>query len=55
MLGWSAAQAEAIHQAQRAIRLVAPRRMTLVLCGADVALLAEELHRLHAAIRRPAR
>jgi hypothetical protein len=46
MLGWSAASAEAIDLALRAIRFAAQRRLTLVLCGADLVPLAEDLHRL---------
>ena len=53
MLGWSAASAEAIDLALRAIRLAAQRRMTLVLCGADLVPLAEELHRLSLTTTRP--
>jgi len=53
MLGWSAASAEAIDLALRAIRFSAQRRMTLVLCGADLVPLAEELHRLTLTPARP--
>lgn len=53
MLGWSAARAEAIDLALRAIRFAAQRRTTLVLCGADLVPLAEELHRLSLTAARP--
>lgn len=53
MLGWSTASAEAIDLALRAIRLAAQRRLTLVLCGADLVPLAEELHRLTLGAARP--
>jgi hypothetical protein len=53
MLGWSAASAEPIDLALRAIRLAAQRRMTLVLCGVDVVPLAEELHGLTLTAARP--
>src|SRR5262245_45136153 len=46
MLGWNPASAEAIDLALRAIRFAAQRRASLVLCGADLVPLAEELHRL---------
>jgi hypothetical protein len=53
MLGWSAASAEAIDLALRAIRFAAQRRGPLVLCGADLVPLAEELHRLTLTAARP--
>lgn len=53
MLGWSAASAEAVDLALRAIRFAAQRRTTLVLCGADLVPLAEELHRLTLTAARP--
>jgi len=53
MLGWSDSAAEAIDLALRAIRFAAQRRMTLVLCGADLVPLAEELHRLTLTAERP--
>jgi hypothetical protein len=46
MLGWSEGAAEVVDLALRAIRFAAQRRTTLVLCGADLVPLAEELHRL---------
>jgi FHA domain len=53
MLGWSAASAEEVDLALRAIRFTAQRRMTLVLCGMDPLPLAEELHRLTLGPARP--
>jgi hypothetical protein len=53
MLGWSASAAEAIDLALRAIRFAAQRRTPLVLCGADLVPLAEELHRLTLTAARP--
>lgn len=53
MLGWSAASAESLDLALRAIRFTAQRRMTLALCGADLVPLAEELHRLSLTPTRP--
>jgi hypothetical protein len=53
MLGWSATAAEAIDLALRAIRFTAQRRLTLVLCGADLVPLAEDLHRLTLTAARP--
>jgi hypothetical protein len=53
MLGWGPASAEALDLALRAIRFAAQRRMTLVLCGADLIPLAEELHRLTLTPARP--
>ena len=53
MLGWSASAAEAVDLALRAIRFAAQRRTPLVLCGADLVPLAEELHRLTLTAARP--
>lgn len=53
MLGWSAASAGPVDLALRAIRLAAQRRSRLVLIGADVVPLAEELHRLTLGPARP--
>jgi hypothetical protein len=53
MLGWGAASAELVDLALRAIRLAAQRRSSLVLVGADVVPLAEELHRLTLGAARP--
>ena len=53
MLGWSASAAEAVDLALRAIRFAAQRRTPLVLCGADLVPLAEELHRLTLTATRP--
>lgn len=53
MLGWGAASAEAVDLALRAIRFTAQRRSRLVLVGAGVVPLAEELHRLTLGPRRP--
>jgi hypothetical protein len=53
MIGWSAASAEAIDLALRAIRFAAQHRLTLVLCGVDLVPLAEELHRLTLTAARP--
>jgi len=54
MIGWSAARADAVDLAVRAIRLAATRRAILVLCGQhDLVPLAEELHRLTLTAERP--
>jgi hypothetical protein len=53
MLGWSAGAAEAVDLALRAIRFAAQRRTPLVLCGADLVPLAEELHRRTLTAVRP--
>lgn len=53
MIGWSAASAESLDLALRAVRFTAQRRMTLVLCGTDLVPLAEELHRLSLTTARP--
>ncbi len=54
MLGWRAANTEAVDLALRMVRLAAMRRTILVLCGeSDLAPIAEELHRLTLTPARP--